>query len=136
MFDLVADVEAYPEFLPMCVALRVLRRSTSEQGEVVIAAMTVGYKAIVESFTSKVLLDRAALNIKVDYIDGPFQSLHNEWRFRSDDKGGCFVDFDIAYEFKSRTFGLLMGAMFDTAFRRFSDAFVARAQQKYGTRAN
>jgi len=134
MFDLVADVEAYPQFLPMCLDLRVLRRTPIDAGEVIIASMSVGYKAIRESFTSRVTLDPHTPAIKVEYIDGPFQSLINHWGFRDDGQGGCHVDFDIAYEFKSRTLGLVMGAMFDAAFRRFSDAFVARAQEIYGTR--
>jgi coenzyme Q-binding protein COQ10 len=136
MFRLVADVESYPQFLPMCLDLRVLRRTPSPEGEIIIAAMTVGYKAIREQFTSRVALNPTIPAIRVDYIDGPFSSLVNNWGFRDDGQGGCHVDFDIEYEFKSRTLGLLMGAMFDTAFRRFSDAFVARAQEIYGTRAS
>lgn len=136
MFALVADVESYPQFLPMCLDLRVLRRTPQAQGEIIIAAMTVGYKAIRETFTSRVTLEPNAPAILVEYIDGPFTSLTNHWRFRDDGAGGCHVDFDIEYEFKSRTLGLLMGAMFDAAFRKFSDAFVARAQEIYGTRAS
>ena len=132
MFDLVADVESYPQFLPLCEALRIRRRNRSDEGvEVLVADMTVGYRAIRETFTSRVTLDRPRLKILVEYVDGPFSHLENRWTFRSDDPGS-HVDFFIDYEFRSRTLGLLMGAMFDHAFRRFADAFEQRANQIYG----
>jgi coenzyme Q-binding protein COQ10 len=133
MFDLVADVESYPQFLPLCEALAVRRRSQGEDGtEVLVAAMTVGYKAIQETFTSRVTLDRARMKILVEYVDGPFRHLENRWTFR-DDPAGCEVEFFITYEFRSRTLGLLMGAMFERAFRKFSEAFEQRADRVYGT---
>lgn len=131
MFDLVADVEAYPQFLPLCEGLKIRRRSISDEGtEVLIADMTVGYKAIRETFTSRVTLDRPRLKILVEYVDGPFSHLENRWTFRAD-APGSHVDFYINYEFRSRTLGLLMGAMFDHAFRRFADAFEERANRIY-----
>jgi coenzyme Q-binding protein COQ10 len=131
MFDLVADVEAYPQFLPLCEGLKIRRRSISDEGtEVLIADMTVGYKAIRETFTSRVTLDRPRLKILVEYVDGPFSHLENRWTFRAD-APGSHVDFYINYEFRSRTLGLLMGAMFDHAFRRFADAFEERANTIY-----
>lgn len=138
MFDLVADVESYPQFLPLCQGLRVLRRQTLEDGrEVIVAEMQVGYKAIRESFTSRVTLDRAKLEILVEYIDGPFSELQNRWNFvdeaMSAGRQVCRVEFFIAYQFRSRTLGLLMGSMFDTAFRKFSEAFEQRANRVYGT---
>lgn len=134
MFDLVADVESYPEFLPLCRALRVRRRVESGEGiQVVVAEMEVGYKAIRETFTSRVTLDRPRLKILVEYVDGPFSHLENRWTFRDAGDGTSHVDFAISYEFRSRTLGLLMGAMFDTAFRKFAEAFEARADQVYGT---
>jgi len=133
MFDLVADVEHYPEFVPLCRELKVRRRTTGEGGtETLVADMTVAYKLIRETFTSRVTLDRVRLEIGVQYLNGPFRNLDNRWRFRPIDDTTCEVEFDIAYEFKSRTLGLLMGAMFDTAFRRFAAAFEARADQVYG----
>jgi coenzyme Q-binding protein COQ10 len=133
MFDLVADVERYPEFLPLCEALKVRRRSTDEEGrEVLVADMSVGYRAIQETFTSRVTLDRAASKILVEYINGPFRQLENRWTFRDDEAGGSTVEFYIAYEFRSRTLGLLMGAMFDKAFRKFAEAFEERANRVYG----
>ena len=135
MFDLVADVERYPEFLPLCEELRVLRRVASGDGaETLVAEMSVGYKAIHESFTSRVTLDRTRLRILVEYVDGPFSYLENRWAFRAA-SAGCEVDFSIDYEFRSIALRLLMGAMFDKAFRRFVGAFEARADEIYGRRA-
>jgi coenzyme Q-binding protein COQ10 len=135
MFDLVADVEKYPLFLPLCEALRVRSRVPGEGGhETLIADMTVGYKAIRETFISKVTLDRASLKIAVAYLDGPFRALDNLWTFKPGGEG-CQVEFFITYEFKSRMLGMLMGAMFERAFRKFSEAFERRAEAVYGRAA-
>jgi coenzyme Q-binding protein COQ10 len=132
MFALVADVERYPEFLPLCEDLRIIRRQTDAQDrEVLIAAMSVGYKAVRETFTSRVTLDRANRAILVEYIDGPFKRLENRWEFRQA-ADGTTVEFYINYEFRSMALGLLMGAMFDKAFRRFAEAFEQRAHKVYG----
>jgi coenzyme Q-binding protein COQ10 len=134
MFDLVADVEHYPEFVPLCRSLSVRRRTQDGEGrDVVTADMTVAYKLISETFTSRVTLDREKLEVLVEYIEGPFQKMNNRWNFRPAGDHACDVEFFIAYEFRSRTLGLLMGAMFDAAFRRFSAAFERRADQVYGT---
>jgi len=128
MFDLVADVERYPEFVPLCQALRVRRHASAPNGaEIVIAEMEIGYKAIRERFTSRVTLDRAAQKIIVEYIDGPFSHMQNVWTFADDGPDASNVEFFIDYQFKSRILGALMGSMFDTAFRRFTAAFEARA---------
>lgn len=137
MFDLVADVEKYPGFLPLCQGLTVRRRSTLPDGrEVLVADMRVGFKAIRESFTSRVTLDRASNVIVAEYIDGPFRSLENRWTFRDrppgDGSAGCTVEFFITYEFKSRMLGMLMGSMFEGAFSRFAEAFEERADKVYG----
>lgn len=135
MFDLVADVEHYPEFLPLCEALRVRKRVPGGEGEeTLVAEMSVGYKAIRETFTSKVTLNRPQLRIDVEYVDGPFKYLKNVWNFRPD-PAGCLVDFDISYEFKSLALRLLMGAMFERAFARFASAFERRADVVYGREA-
>ena len=136
MFDLVADVEHYPEFLPLCQKLVVRRRSTLPSGEeVLVADMQVGYKAIRESFTSRVTLDRRQQVISAEYIDGPFRALENRWTFvdrrSGDGPAGSTVSFFITYEFKNRMLSLLMGSMFDGAFRRFAEAFEQRADQVY-----
>lgn len=141
MFELVADVERYPEFVPLCESLSVRRRVASGEGvDILVADMTVAYKVFRESFTSRVTLDRPRLSIVVEYLDGPFSHLENRWTFRDSGESGSGetgseVEFYINYEFRSRTLGLLMGAMFDAAFRRFADAFEARADKVYGTPA-
>jgi coenzyme Q-binding protein COQ10 len=136
MFDLVADVERYPEFVPLCQSLRIKRRTKSDEGvEVLVADMTVAYKLIRETFTSRVTLDRPRLVIHVEYLDGPFSRLDNRWEFHALGERRSEVKFHISYEFRSRALGLVMGAMFDAAFRRFADAFEARADAIYGAKA-
>ena len=132
MFDLVADVEHYPEFVPLCRSLRVRRRIKDGDKDVIVADMTVAYKLIRETFTSRVTLDRAKQEILVEYLEGPFRYLDNRWQFRPVSEQVCDVEFFIAYEFRSRTLGVLMGAVFDAAFRRFADAFERRADIVYG----
>jgi coenzyme Q-binding protein COQ10 len=135
MFELVADVEHYPEFVPLCQSLTVRRRIKEGAKDVVVADMTVAYKLLHETFTSRVTLDRPSLEILVEYLEGPFRRLNNRWSFRPVEDRVCDVDFFLAYEFRSRTLGMLMGSVFDAAFRRFAAAFERRADQVYGTRA-
>jgi coenzyme Q-binding protein COQ10 len=133
MFDLVADMEHYPEFVPLCREMRVRKRTEAGEGiEIVVAHMTVAYKVLRETFTSRVTLDRPNLQILVEYLNGPFSRMENRWDFHPVGDHLCDVAFFISYEFKSRMFAMLMGAMFDTAFRRFSLAFERRADQVYG----
>ena len=134
MFDLVADVERYPEFVPLCTGLRVRSRRPDAHGrETLLAEMSVGYKMIRERFTSRVLLDKPRLRVVVEYIDGPFSHLENIWTFRDEpEPGRSLVTFFIDYEFRSRTLGVLMGTMFDAAFRKFAEAFEQRADTIYG----
>ncbi len=131
MFDLVADVESYPQFLPLCEALNVRSRKERDEKLLMVADMTVGYKAIRETFTTQVLLNAPELIIDVKYIDGPFRYLDNRWRFEETPEGGCAINFFIDYEFKSRILGAVMGSMFDRAFRMFAEAFEARADKIY-----
>jgi coenzyme Q-binding protein COQ10 len=136
MFDLVADVEKYPQFVPLCRDLRVRTRVDEPEGvHILTADMTVAYKLLHESFTSRVTLDRANLQILVEYLQGPFSRMENRWEFHSVSEQVCDVKFFISYEFRSRTLGMLMGAMFETAFRRFSQAFERRADIVYGRKA-
>ncbi len=136
MFDLVADVERYPEFVPMCESLHVRKRSGEAEGvEIIIADMTVAYKVIRETFSSRVTLDRPRLAILVEYLDGPFSHLENRWRFRPEGEKSSEVDFFIAYEFRSKMLGMVMGALFDSAFRRFAEAFERRADRIYREKA-
>jgi len=133
MFDLVADVERYPEFVPLCRALKVRRRIEEPEGvEVLVADMTVAYQIVRETFVSRVTLDRPSLQILVEYLEGPFSHLENRWTFHPTGERTCEVEFFISYEFKSRMLGMLMGSMFDLAFRRFASAFEARADKIYG----
>jgi coenzyme Q-binding protein COQ10 len=137
MFDLVADVERYPEFVPMCSAMHV--RSQTDKGEgisVMVASMTVAYKMIRQSFTSRATLDRPRLKILVEYLDGPFRHMQNRWVFRPAGEHACEVEFFIEYEFRSRTLAMMMGAVFDTVFRRMAAAFEKRADQVYGRRGS
>ena len=133
MFDLVADVESYPRFVPLCHALRVRRRDEKPGKTTLIADMTVGYKAIRETFTSRVICERAKLKILVEYVDGPFKHLENLWVFHDRDEGkACVVEFYIRYEFKSQFLSAIMGGVFETAFRKFTAAFEDRANIVYG----
>jgi coenzyme Q-binding protein COQ10 len=133
MFELVADVERYPEFVPLCSSLKVRRRIEGSEGVLILVAdMAVAYKVIHESFVSRVTLDRPNLQILVEYLDGPFSHLENRWTFRPTGERTCEVRFFISYEFRSRMLGLLLGSMFDLAFRRFATAFEQRADKVYG----
>ncbi|MHC1944530.1 type II toxin-antitoxin system RatA family toxin [Bradyrhizobium sp. UFLA06-06] len=133
MFDLVADVERYPEFVPLCQSLKIRQRTPKDDGtEVVVADMTVSFKLVRETFTSRVTLDRPNLNILVEYLRGPFSNLENRWSFEPKSEAECDVGFFLNYEFKSRMLAMLMGSMFDAAFSRFAAAFEKRADQVYG----
>jgi coenzyme Q-binding protein COQ10 len=132
MFDLVADVERYPEFVPLCHSLKIRQRTPGPDGtEVVIADMTVSFKLVRESFTSRVTLDRPNLKIMVEYLKGPFSNMENRWSFESRSETDCDVGFYLSYEFKSRMLAMLMGTMFDAAFQRFAAAFEKRANAVY-----
>ena len=132
MYALVADVEKYPEFLPLCEGLTVRSRKDRDGKTLLVADMTVGYKAFRETFTTQVLLKPDENAIDVKYLDGPFKYLDNRWRFEPTENGGSSVYFFIDYEFKSRILGAVMGSMFDRAFRMFAEAFEKRADLIYG----
>ncbi len=132
MFELVADVESYPKFVPLCDDLIVRKREQIGDNTVLIADMTVAFKLFRETFTSRVVLDPAERKIDVSYLDGPFRQLDNRWAFRPLSEGRCEVDFYLAYELRSRALQLLVGAVFDRAFERFAEAFEARADLVYG----
>ncbi len=136
MFALVADVERYPQFLPLCEGLTVKSRREKGGKTMLLANMTVGYKAIRETFTSQVMLDPDNNIINVQYQDGPFKYLDNRWKFVPTGANSCEVVFFIDYEFKSKMLGILMGSMFETAFKRFTRAFEDRADAIYGKMNN
>ena len=133
MFELVADVERYPQFVPLCRELVVLERTAPEDGsQTITARMTVAYRQIIrESFISHVYLDRRAWRIDTRALEGPFSRLHSYWRFVPEGKDACEVQFFIDYEFRSRALKLLMNAVFHNAFRRILGAFERRADTLY-----
>ncbi|MES2338479.1 MAG: type II toxin-antitoxin system RatA family toxin [Pseudomonadota bacterium] len=130
MFDLVADVGRYAEFLPWVSAIRVRSDSETEM----VADMIVGFKGLRETFTSRVAKQRPT-KIDVDFVDGPLDHLTNDWTFRPDGQGGCLVDFAVDFAFKNRVFEMLAGQMFDRALRRMIGAFEARAAALYASTA-
>ena len=127
MFDLVADVGRYGEFLPWVIATRVKSDSETEM----IADMLVGFKAIREKFTSRVIKQRPT-SIHVHYIDGPLKDLDNSWTFTPREDGGCAIDFCVDFTFRNPVFEALAGQYFDRAFRRMVEAFERRADDLYG----
>jgi coenzyme Q-binding protein COQ10 len=128
MFDLVADVARYPEFLPWVVATRV----RSDDGKEMVADMLVGFKALREKFTSRVIKDRPE-RLEVVYVDGPMRDLDNIWSFRALPDGGCEINFCVDFSFKNRMFEMMAGQYFDRAFRKMVAAFDARAHELYGS---
>jgi len=127
LFDLVADIGHYDEFLPWVVAVRI--RSSSETETV--ADLVVGFSAFKERFTSRVTKERPD-RIVVDYVEGPLKYLHNEWKFEQASDGGTNVHFSVDFAFRSRLFESLAGQMFDRALRRMTSAFEQRAATLYG----
>ncbi|WP_374388075.1 type II toxin-antitoxin system RatA family toxin [Sandaracinobacter sp.] len=130
MFELVADVKRYPEFLPWVVAVR-----PRQQGdELTVWDMSVGFKSLRETFTSRVRLDRPH-HIDVDYVSGPLKHLHNDWRFHAAPDGATRLEFSVDFEFRSKIFERLAGAFFHEAFKRMVASFEARAAKLYGSRS-
>lgn len=132
MFALVADVERYPEFVPLCERLILKEREPHPDGACLVAEMTVSYRFLHESFVTRVLLVPNQRYIFVEYVDGPFRYLENRWTFEPLGAHSCEIGFDLAYEFRSRALQMLMGQVFDRAFRKFVTAFETRADQIYG----
>ncbi|WP_031550961.1 type II toxin-antitoxin system RatA family toxin [Parvularcula oceani] len=131
MFDLVADVESYPRFIPWVEALRVLRSDVEDGQGTLTADMSVGYKMFRESFRSEVTLDRDAKTIGVNYIRGPLKSLTNDWRFEPAE-GGCVVDFTITFSFRNRLMQMAANQLMEKGFMRLVGAFEAEARRRYG----
>jgi coenzyme Q-binding protein COQ10 len=126
LFDLVADVAKYPQFLPWCVAARIRSRTERE----LIADLTIGFGPFRETFASRVTLDRPQ-RVKVRYETGPFRYLNNQWEFAPHPQG-CEVDFFVDFEFRSRILQAAIGVVFNEAVRRMVNAFNRRARQVYG----
>lgn len=127
MFDMVADVGRYPEFLPWVTATRVRSDSPTEM----VADMIVGFKGLRETFSSRVSKERPG-HLRVDYLEGPLKHLNNDWKFAPDGKGGCEVEFCVDFAFKNRVFEMLAGQVFDRAVRKMVNAFEERAARLYG----
>jgi coenzyme Q-binding protein COQ10 len=134
MFDLVADVERYSEFVPLCERHVIRCREKRGETEVLTTGMTVAYRIFRETFTSRVELDRAGRCILVESTNGPLRRLRTRWTFQSRSDGSCDVEFDLSYEIASRMLALLMGAVFDGAFSRYVQAFEHRADIVYRRR--
>lgn len=127
IYELVAAVDRYPEFLPWCIGARILRR----QGNLLFADLIIGWKILREKFSSKVVLDE--LNaIHFDYMNGPLKYLHGDWRFSDASSGGTLVEFQVDFEFKSRALAAIMGGVFSELVHRMVGAFETRAQALYG----
>ncbi len=136
MYDLVADVESYPQFVPLCDALVIKSRENDDTGEVLLADMTVAYKIMRETFRSKVLMNPEAAQITTEAVQGPFRNMKNTWKFIPVDENSCDVEFSISYEFRTFALQLLVGGLFEKVFRKFSSAFEARADEIYGVSPN
>ena len=134
MYDLVADVSRYPEFLPWCAAARI--RSTTQQGatEVVLADLVISFKVFRERFGSRVVLDPTILKIDTEYLDGPFRHMISNWAFRDTD-AGCEVDFFVDFEFRNAILQSVIGVVFNDAMQRIVRAFERRADALYGDAA-
>jgi coenzyme Q-binding protein COQ10 len=130
MFDLVADVERYPEFVPLCEGNPITFRDL--EADVLATEMTVAYRIFRETFHSRVTLDRARGRILIEASDGPVRRLHTRWTFRERSAGSCHVEFYVSYELASLTLTLLIGAVLDAAFNGYVQAFEDRANQVYG----
>ena len=128
LFDMVADVERYPEFLPWCIGARIKRRD----GRVLLADLVIGYKMIRERFTSLVEPQPDSLRIDVTYTEGPFRYMNNHWVF-TEHPEGCLIDFYVDFEFKNRMLQSVIGLFFNEAVRRMVQAFETRADVLYGT---
>ncbi len=131
MYDLVADIAAYPEFLPWCAGARIRSRKSVGQTEIVNADLVISFKLFREKFGSRVTLDRDARKIDVEYLDGPFRYLNNHWHFSPLEGGGCEVEFFVDFEFKSVVLQTVIGVVFNEAMQRIVRAFEARARVLY-----
>lgn len=132
MYDLVADVARYPEFLPWTAAARITSRQVIEGGEVIEADLVISFKLFREKFSSRVTL-LPKLRIETDYLDGPFKHLKSHWTF-AEIPGGCRVGFEVDFEFKSRILQGIIGVVFNEAMQRVVRAFERRAVALYGVR--
>lgn len=134
MYDLIADVAAYPQFLPWCTAARINNTKLAEDGTstIIDADLVISFKLFREKFASRVTLNPKASHIDVEYLDGPFRYLNNHWQFNALDDGTCEVDFFVDFEFKSPMLQAVIGMVFNEAMQRIVRAFEKRADELYG----
>lgn len=132
MFDLVADVEDYPNFIPWTSAARITSRRQTDEGELLKVDLVISFKVFRERFASRVTLDHENMRIDTEYLDGPFRHMNSTWHFRDLDAGGCEVEFHVDFEFKSRILGSAAQMFFNDAMQRIVRAFERRAHQRYG----
>ena len=134
MYDLIADVSSYPQFLPWCTAARIRSTKLAEDGvsTVIDADLVISFKLFREKFASRVSLNPTASQIDVEYLDGPFRYLNNHWQFNALDDGTCEVDFFVDFEFKSPMLQAVIGMVFNEAMQRIVRAFEKRADELYG----
>ncbi len=133
MYDLVADVARYPEFLPWCSAARIRSRTSVDASEVMLADLVISFKVFREKFGSRVTLHPEAQKIDTEYLDGPFKYMKSNWAFADNDAGGCDVKFFVDFEFKNAILQGIIGIVFNEAMQRIVRAFEARAEALYGT---
>jgi len=131
MFNLVCDVDNYPQFVPLCQSLSVNQRREKAYKTLIMADMTMAYKMLSETFTTQVLMNRETLEIDVKYIEGPFKHLDNKWSFKALGENECEISFLLDYELRSKMLAMAAGAVFEVAFGRFVDAFEKRADEVY-----
>jgi coenzyme Q-binding protein COQ10 len=132
MYDLVADVGRYPEFLPWCAAARIRSREDRGDHEVMEADLVISFKVFRERFGSRVVLKHSQLRIETEYVDGPFRHMKSNWQF-ADAEGGCDVSFDVDFEFRNAVLQGMIGLVFNEAMHRIVRAFEARARALYGS---
>lgn len=135
MYDLVADVAAYPQFLPWTAASRIRSRRRIDEGEVMEADLVISFKVFRERFGSRVTLWPERLRIDTEYIDGPFKHMHARWQFRDLEQGGCDVNFQVDFEFRNAILQRLIGMVFNEAMQRIVGAFERRAAELHGAGA-
>ena len=131
MFDLVADIGAYPQFIPWCAAVRTLSKSQAEAGEVIVADLVVSYRAFRETIRTRAVLADDRSSISVTYIDGPLKNMNCEWKFRGQSDRECLVEFEVGFEFRSGILKKAAGLFFGRAMETIVDAFAKRADELY-----
>lgn len=134
LFDLVSDIEKYPEFLPWCIGVRVRERGTAGENKIIVADVLISYKMFREKFRSRVEINPTTLSIDVEYLNGPFKYLDNHWRFEPNDEG-TRVNFAVDFEFKSRMLERMVSGLFDRAVHKIVTAFFDRADLLYGVQS-